>query len=73
MANIVLKNPGRVLEFTSNTATASATKSTKAALSCLPEVITFYRTGKGLYLGKIESFMLYKWNKKVIDFIQVQH
>ena len=52
-ATNVLKNPGRALEITSNIATAAATKSPKAALSTLPEVINFYHTGKGLYLGKI--------------------
>ena len=52
LATNVLKNPGRALEITSNIATAAATKSPKAALSTLPEVINFYHTGKGLYLGK---------------------
>ena len=52
LATNVLKNPGRALEITSNIATAAATKSPKAASSTLPEVINFYHTGKGLYLGK---------------------
>ena len=52
LATNVLKNPGRVLEIGANIATAAATKSPKAALSSLPEVINFYHTGKGLYLGK---------------------
>ena len=52
LATNVLKNPGRALEIGANTATAAATKSPKAALSTLPEVINFYHTGKGLYLGK---------------------
>ena len=52
LATNVLKNPGRALEIISNIATAAATKSPKAALSTLPEVINFYHTGKGLYLGK---------------------
>ena len=52
LATNVLKNPGRALEITSNIATAAATKNPKAALSLLPEVINFYHTGKGLYLGK---------------------
>ena len=52
LATIVSKNPGRALEKTSNIATAAVTKSPKAALSSLPEVINFYHTGKGLYLGK---------------------
>ena len=49
LATNALKNPGRTLEITSNIATAAATKSPKAALSSLPEVIIFYNTGKGLY------------------------
>ena len=53
IATNVLKKPGRALEITSNIATAAATKNPKAALSTLPEVINFYHTGKGLYLGKI--------------------
>ena len=52
LATNVLKNPGRALEIGANIATAAATKSPKAALSTLPEVINFYHTGKGLYLGK---------------------
>ena len=52
LATNVLKNPGRALEIGANLATAVATKSPKAALSTLPEVINFYHTGKGLYLGK---------------------
>ena len=52
IAKIVLKNPGRALEFTSNIATAAATKSPKSALSSLPDVIIFYHTGRGLNLGK---------------------
>ena len=53
IATNVLENPGRALEITSNIATAAATKSPKAALSSLPEVMNFYHTGKRLYLGKI--------------------
>ena len=52
LATNVLKNPSRALEIGANIATAAATKSPKAALSTLPEVINFYHTGKGLYLGK---------------------
>ena len=47
----VLKKPSRALELSSNLATAAATKSLKVALSSLPEVISFYHTSKGLYLG----------------------
>ena len=51
-AKNVISNPGRALDLTAKIATAAATKSPKAALSTLPEVINFYHTGKGLYLGK---------------------
>ena len=52
LAKNVLSNPGRALDLTAKIATAAATKSPKAASSTLPEVINFYHTGKGLYLGK---------------------
>ena len=52
LAKNLLSNPGRALDLTAKIATAAATKSPKAALSTLPEVINFYHTGKGVYLGK---------------------
>ena len=52
LAKNVLSNPGRALDLTAKKATAAATKNPKAGLSTLPEVINFYHTGKGLYLGK---------------------
>ena len=52
LAKNVISNPGRALDLTAKIATTAATKSPKAALSTLPEVINFYHTGKGLYLGK---------------------
>ena len=52
LAKNVLSNTGRALDLTAKIATAAATKSPKAALSTLPEVINFYHTGKGIYLGK---------------------
>ena len=52
LAKHVLSNPGRALDLTAKIATAAATKSPKAALSTLPEVINFYHIGKGLYLDK---------------------
>ena len=52
LAKNVLSNPRRALDFTAKIATAAATKSPKAALSALPEVINFYHTGKGLYLPR---------------------
>ena len=48
----VLSNPGRALDLTAKKATATASRNTKQALSTLPELTTFYNTGKGLYLGK---------------------
>ena len=47
-----LKNPGKALEIATNAATAFASRSPKAALSSLPEVISFYQAGEGMYLGK---------------------
>ena len=52
LATNVLKNPGRALDITADIATAAAGRNPKAALSTLPDVINFYHTGKGLYLGK---------------------
>ena len=52
MARIVLSNPGRALDLTAKVAAAAASRNSKQALSTLPELITFYNTGKGLYLGK---------------------
>ena len=52
LAKNVLSNPARALDLTAKIATAAATKSPKAALSTLPEVINLYHTGKGVYLGK---------------------
>ena len=52
LAKNVISNPGRALDLTAKIATAAATKSPKAALSTLPEVINFYHTGKGLYLPR---------------------
>ena len=53
LATNTLKNPGRALENTSNIATAAATRNPINVLSTLPEVITLYNTGKGLFLGKL--------------------
>ena len=52
MAKNVLKNPTRALDITANIATAAASRNPKNVMSTLPELITFYNTGKGLYLGK---------------------
>ena len=53
MAKNVLKNPSRALDITANIATAAASRNPKNIMSTLPELITFYNTGKGLYLNKI--------------------
>ena len=52
LATNVLKTPGRFLEIGANVAAAAASRNPKAAISKLPEVIIFYHTGKGIYLGK---------------------
>ena len=52
LASNALKNPARFLEIGANVATAAVSKNPKAALSKIPEVLNFYYTGKGLYLGK---------------------
>ena len=51
MAKNVLGNHKRELDLTAKIATAAASENFKQALSTLPELITFYNTGKGLYLG----------------------
>ena len=52
MAKNKLKNPSRALDITANIATTAASRNPKNVMSTLPELITFYNTGKGLYLGK---------------------
>ena len=52
MAKNVLSNPSRALDLTGKIATAAASRIPKQALSTLAELITFYNTGKGFYLGK---------------------
>ena len=49
----VLKNPGRALDNTANVASAEGNRNSKNILSTLPEVITFYKKERRLYLGKI--------------------
>ena len=53
MAKNVLSNPGRALDLTAKIVTAAASRTSKHALSTLPELKTFYNTGKRLYLGKV--------------------
>ena len=52
MAKNVLSNSGRAIDFLAKIATAAASRNSQQALSTIPELITFYNTGKGLYLGK---------------------
>ena len=52
LAKNVLSNPSRALDITANIATAAASRNPKNVMKSLPELITFYNTGKGLYLGK---------------------
>ena len=74
VAKNVLSNPGRALDLTTKIATAAASRNSKQALSTLPELITFYNTGKGLYLWRIcSSFLCNKWTKNVIDYIPLHH
>ena len=56
MAKNVLSNPGRALDSTAKIAIAAASKNSTQGLSLLPELITFYNTGKGLCLGKLVVF-----------------
>ena len=53
MAKNVLSNPTKAVDLTAKIATAAASRNSKQALSTLPELITFYNAGKGLYLGKL--------------------
>ena len=57
-AKNVLSNPRRALDLTANIATAAASRNSKQVLSTLPELITFYNTVTGLYLGKfVQDFI----------------
>ena len=47
-----VKKTSRALDITANIATAAASRNPKNVMSTLPELITVYNTGKGLYLGK---------------------
>ena len=73
MAKDVLKKPGRALNFTVNIATAAASRNPKNVMSTLPELITFYNTGKGLFLGNFVNVLLYKRTISVIDYTHLQH
>ena len=68
MATSVLKNPARVLEIDANVGSAFALRNPKAVLSILPEVINFYCTGKGFYLGNFVGGFVY-----LIDYTFIKH
>ena len=53
MAENVPKNPGIVLETGTNFGTEFASRSSKSALLTLINVIKFYHTSNGSYLGKL--------------------
>ena len=73
MAKNVLRNPARALDLTAKLATAAASRNSKLALSTLPELITFYNSGKGLYLCKFDKILVYNWTRKQIDCIPQHH
>ena len=52
MAKNVLKNPGRAPDITAKIATAAASRNPKNVMKSVPELINFYNTDRGLYLGK---------------------
>ena len=72
-AKNVISNPGRTLDLTAKIATAAVSKNSKKALSTLPELLTFYNTGEGLYLGKFVQFTQYKWTNNVLDYTHLHH
>ena len=53
LAKDVLSNSRTALDLTAKIATAAASKNSEQSLSTLPELKTFYNTGKGFYLGEI--------------------
>ena len=73
LATNALKNPAGFLENGANVATAVASRNPKAALSTLPEVINFHHTGRGLYLPRFTYLMLYKSNKRLLDYTHLHH
>ena len=73
LATKVLKSHGRSSEIGANIGSAAVSRNPKAALSTIPEIIKFYHTGKGLYLGKFVKFRLHKWNKKQRSYISLLH
>ena len=52
MAKNVLENPSRALDITAKITTAAASRNPRNLMKSLPEILTFYNTGRGVYLGK---------------------
>ena len=57
IAKDVLSNPGRTLHLTAKITTAAASRNSKQAPSTLPELITFYITGKGTLENLFKFFI----------------
>ena len=73
MAKNVISNSGRALNLTAKIDTPTLSKNSKQVLSTLPELITFYNIGEGLYIGKLVKSILYKRNKKQKGFTHLHH
>ena len=73
LANNVVKNPGRALDITTNTATSAASRSPKNVISLLPELMNNCHTGKGFSLENLFDVMFFKWNKKQKSYTHLQH
>ena len=58
MATTVMKSLGRVSEIGANIGSAAVSKIPRAASSSIPDVLLFYRTGKGLYLGILVQILI---------------
>ena len=58
-----LKNPASYLQIGANVATASAIRNPEAALSTLPEVITFITPERDFTWANLLNFISSKWNK----------
>ena len=48
LAKNELKNPSRALDITANISTAAASRNPRNVMKSLPELITFYNTGRSL-------------------------
>ena len=72
MQKNVIKNLGRALEIRENVGTAFASRSPIAGSSSLPEVIKFYHTGKGLYLGKFVYYLKFPVSVAINDYTYIK-